>query len=186
MGEHNELVYRAVDLITAVSSDETIEFEMEVLKCSAFETCTGHARGGVTHARIIPSDCHQLSRPQIGSERNKKAAARLVELSSTNATWQSKFAEGMGIWNVMFALWGLFGPLDPEHAERSIYPNPSWDHIAEAFDVSLKGCTLLMEAQAMADDSDIPFMALPLEIVTHLRCARVSHLEKWQPKNLAE
>ena len=36
MGEHNELVYRAVDLITAVSSDETIEFEMEVLKCSAF------------------------------------------------------------------------------------------------------------------------------------------------------
>ena len=44
---------------------------------------------------MIVTNCRA---PQIGSERNKKAAARLAELSSTNATWQSKFAEGMGIW----------------------------------------------------------------------------------------
>ena len=129
---------------------------------------------------MIVTNCRA---PQIGSERNKKAAARLAELSSTSATWQSKFAEGMGTWNVMFALWGLFGPLDPEHAERSIYPNPSWDHIAEAFDVSLKGCTLLMEAQAMADDSDIPFMAATFGNCNTLAFMLVvSHLEKWQPE----
>ena len=81
--EVDEFVWRAVSLLQACASEETLEFELEVLN-----------RAFLTN----PTD-----------ERYQPAMTRLKEVSALIATYQSKFGECLVTFNTAFAAGGFFG-----------------------------------------------------------------------------
>ena len=89
----NDFAFRAADLLATNDDPDAKDLEIEVL--------------------------NKLSMSDIGSERNKRALARLNEVvASQAATYESKLGEAAARCMEAFALAGMLGQLDPRYADR--------------------------------------------------------------------
>ena len=107
--------------------------------------------------------------------------ARLAELTASQpATFESKLGEHLTSWNKEVGPpWGFLGSMIPEFAERSVWPNPSWDHLAEALEGSVKSFDLLREAALLTEDPILRGLCTLNILFGPAQLWTMSHSEKW-------
>ena len=118
----------------------------------------------------------------MGSERNIAVVARLKELTASQATFESKIGEGhLLLHNELTPSIGMLGPLVPALAERSVWPNPNWDHLAEGLDAAVKYKGLIDEASALTEEPIYRQMCTFATLFCGLLCV-MSENEKCGPR----
>ena len=107
--------------------------------------------------------------------------ARLAELTASQpATFESKLGEQNTSWNKEVGPpWGFLGSMIPEFAERSVWPNPSWDHLAEALEGSVKSFDFLREAALLTEDPILRGLSTLSIVFGPAQLWTMSHSEKW-------
>ena len=118
----------------------------------------------------------------MGSKRNDVACSRLLELAASQpATFDSKVAEAAAIWHVKIGTpFGYFGSLISDCAERSVWPNPSWDHLNETLEGVLKHNKTLEEGAALTDEPVCRAYYTCWRAVNLDFLSVVSHSDKWR------